>query len=305
MNISKLCDTAANYVQQISWLFVILETAVGVVVGGLVGAYLTGTCYTKSTIALGIAYLALLIVKCSTQRLFPTALMEELKAKISLDEAKKQLSRRDVIAGYVNQSISALNEQTCAISSDDENALCKQAVLSGLGQVIEPLINRPQYLFDCNESQFTVACLVNYKSSHTRDWTDDFIVFRDDFKIAGSLNTDLKDDCTARGHLIDLQKALQRCYNDSAFVCDSYSPQGSKLAIIASPIPMVCETGDSNGILLFVTNCGMNCPADLENTLRIFGRIIANWLAKYSDCIAARGPIRESPPENDTGADTS
>ncbi|TAE90844.1 MAG: hypothetical protein EAZ81_08500 [Verrucomicrobia bacterium] len=293
--INPLLDRLKSYVAQISWIFVIFETAIGVTFGALLGAHFSGATYTGPLWALGIAYLVLLIVKFSTQRLFPSAIVEELKAKQLLEDSKKQLARRDIISEFITHSITALNAQTCAITSEAEQALCSQAASSGLAQVIDPLISRPQYVFDCNESQFSVACLASYRSPAPKGWVDEFMIFRDDHKIGSMLSSDLLWDHTAKGSLLDIQKAVQRCYNDNVFVCDSFSPYGVQLSIVASPIPLVCETTLSNGVLLFVTRCGHTCPTDVENTFRIFGRIIANWLAKYSECVASK----EDPP---TGA---
>jgi len=267
---------------------VIFETAIGVTFGGLLGAHFSGKTYTGPLWALGVAYLILLFVKLSTQRLFPAAVVEELKAKQLLEDSKKQVARRDIISEFITQSITALNAQTCAITSEAEQALCSQAASSGLANVIEPLISRPQYVFDCNESQFSVACLASYRSPAPTGLIDEFMVFRDDHNIRGMLSSGLLCDHTAKGPLLDIQKVVQRCYNDNVFVCESFSPHGAQLAIVASPIPLVCETALSNGVLLFVTRCGHTCPTDVENTFRIFGRIIANWLAKYSECVASK-----------------
>ncbi|GEM_PF-1824016 len=285
---TQLFDNLKRYVAIISWLFTLLETAVGIVFGALLGAYLADGSYRRSLLAVGLAYLALLIAKLATQRLFPSAVVEELRSRGLLAEARKQLDRRTVVSGFITDSITALNAQTCAINSEAENTLCSQAVSTGLKQVIEPLISRPQYVFDCNESRFTVACLVNYLSPTSRDWTDDFIVFRDDFGVSETLVPSLLRDSEARGSLLDLQKAMQRCFNDNVFVCDSFTPKGELLSIVASPIPLVCESTQANGILLFVSRPVHQCPHDVEITFRIFGRIIANWLAKYSECVGAR-----------------
>lgn len=291
-NLITLFDRLKSYVAQISWIFAIFETAVGVTFGGLLGAHFSGQTYAGPLWALGVAYFVLLFVKLSTQRLFPSALIEELKAKSLLEDSKKQIARRDVISEFVTHSITALNAQTCAISSEAEEALCSQSASSGLAEVIEPLITRPQYVFDCNESLFSVACLASYRAPAPTGWKDEFMIFRDDHDIAAMLTPDLLWDHTAKGASLDIQKAVQRCYNDNVFVCDSFAPKGATLAIVASPIPLVCETGISNGVLIFVTRCGHNCPTDVENTFRIFGRIIANWLAKYSECVASK----EDPP---------
>jgi hypothetical protein len=280
--VSDIFIRLKGYIAQISWLFTLLETAIALTFGCLLGAHFSGKTYTGPLCALGITYLVLLIVKLSTQRLFPGALVGELQSKQLLEDTKKQLSRRDITSGFITHSITALNAQTCAITAEAEDALCSQAVSSGLAQVIEPLISRPHYVFDCNESQFSVACLVAYRAPEPAGWTEEFIVFRDDHQVGQMLSPGLLWDHTAKGPLLDLQKAVQRCYNDNAFVCDSFAPDRKSLSVVASPIPLVCETAESNGILLFVTRCGHECPTDLENTFRIFGRIITNWLAKYS-----------------------
>jgi hypothetical protein len=162
-------------------------------------------------------------------------------------------------------------------------------VAEGLQEVLEALINRPQYVFDCNESRFTVAALVGYRSSdNAAEWLERFITLRDDHQFGDVLTPKLRHDSDLKGSLLDLQKALQRCFNDNTFVCEPFTYNGVNLSIAASPIPQVCETTQANGILLFVTRCGHKCPPDVAITLRIFGRIVANWLAKYSECVLAR-----------------
>lgn len=312
-SLNKLFTRIKSYVTTISWIFVIIETAVALAFGGLFGAHLgSDKSYTGPLWALGITYFLLLIAKLSTQRLFPSAVIEELHSRNLLDETKKQLSRRDVVSGFITESITALNQQTCAITNKLEQELCSEAVSTGLARVIDPLITRPQYLFDCNESRFTVAAFVSHNSPPPQLWSEHFIIFRDDLEIGDMLTQQLISDQTAGGSTLDLQKVLQRCYNDNQFVCDTFRPQNEDISLAASPIPLVCETTESNGILLFAYPCGHGYPKDVDNSLRIFGRIIANWLFKYSECVVAKDIASFNgtappygPPENREGDKTS
>jgi hypothetical protein len=275
--------------------FLILETATGLLFGGFLGAQISGQDHTAALWILGVSYGLLVIAKVSTQRLFPSAVIDQLEATHHLEVSKKEVARRDVISGFITHSISALNEQTCALSGDREESLCSRAVGAGLAAVIDPLITRPQYLFDCNESQFTIAAVVTYQAPQPRGWRQDIITFRDDLDMGGLLSYDLLFEHSLKGAAIDIQKAIQRCLNDNSFVGDSFQHSDRTVAVIAAPIPLVCETTESNGVLLFFTRCGHECPRDVEGTLQIFGRIDANWLAKYSDCVAAKEQEAKTP----------
>jgi hypothetical protein len=163
--------------------FLILETATGLLFGGFLGAQISGQDHTAALWILGVSYGLLVIAKVSTQRLFPSAVIDQLEATHHLEVSKKEVARRDVISGFITHSISALNEQTCALSGDREESLCSRAVGAGLAAVIDPLITRPQYLFDCNESQFTIAAVVTYQAPQPRGWRQDIITFRDDLDM--------------------------------------------------------------------------------------------------------------------------
>ena len=71
---------------------------------------------------LGVSYGLLVIAKVSTERLFPSAVIDQLEATHHLEVSKKEVARRDVISGFITHSISALNEQTCALSGDREES---------------------------------------------------------------------------------------------------------------------------------------------------------------------------------------
>jgi hypothetical protein len=108
MNLNaQLFTPLKKYISTFSWIFAFLETGIGLLFGGLLGAQLTGARYEKDLWVCGIVYILLLIIKFSTQRLFPVAVVEELQSKAALDDTLKQLARRDVTSEFVANSITA------------------------------------------------------------------------------------------------------------------------------------------------------------------------------------------------------
>jgi hypothetical protein len=298
--LSLLFDSLKKYVSRISWLFTLLETAIALLLGGLVGAQISGQDHWKALAVTAVVYLALLIAKFATQRLFPTAVVEELKSKRELELTEKQLARRDTLSGFIEHSITELNVQTCAISSETSPELCSQDLEQGLGQVLEPLISRTHYLCDCNASAFLVACFVTYQAPEPKGYVREYIVFRDDLAVGGMLKEDLLKDYTLKGSELDLQKVLQKAFNENALADGSFIHNGKTLRVSASPIPSVCDTSEADGLIILILPGCHSWPSDLGSTLRIFGTIVANWLSKYSECVANREDKKN---ENKTGGE--
>ena len=280
-----------HYIQTISWLLFFIETAVAVFLGALVGAAISDSKWTWWAVGVGVLYVLIFSIKFYTQRLFPASILGELEATEKLDIRDRELNRAKRIFTYLDQAVEKLNAQTCSIA-DPENPLYDETVEHGIRELIEPLINRPHYILACDSDTFTVAARVGH-STHpdaTDEWIEYFIVFRDDLDIENSIvgNQDQLDafsDLAATGMRFKLRNAMHSAFNHNEYNVRSFEHHDKCYTIVTAPIPLICETPDAGGVLCIITNCQFSCPVDMPDVLRIYGRLIANWLDKYSECI--------------------
>ena len=271
---------------------IVFESICCLIVGGGVGALFTEHRFTTFQIIIFVGasalYVWLICTRVRSLNFIPSNVIDNLKATIELEDLNKQLARRDTISKFITDSITALNEQTCAIAKKKEQGICSQAVSIGLEKVIAPLIQFPQNLFDCKESCFTIVAKVRYLVTPPDERTSYFLIFRDDFEIKNIFPEDLLDRTSVKNSMLEAQHAIQRSLSENKLIYKDFTHNDNELSMTVSPIPTVCEADETNGALIFITHNGHNRPSDMDNTLRIFGRIIANWLDKYSECVAAK-----------------
>jgi len=293
--ISDQFNALRRYVTGLTWFFSILETLCGLAFGAMLGARFSGVdSYTWLLWLLGVFYVILLALKIWAQKLCPPALVEELNAKVSLNQAKAEVARKETIDAYVAHAICALNKRTCAINSQVEDQLCNTAIVSGLVEVLDPLINTPQYILDCNKSKFTISTVISHlhalesPNAITADYIHSILNFRDDLEITGYLNANVLDESNLTGVSLQIQNLIRTARNDNKLCSGNITASGRKAFIICSPIPLVCEIGAAGGVILMAHEGTCELPNDIENVLLIFGRIVSNWLSKYDDCVRDR-----------------
>jgi len=283
-----------SYVKTVSIVFLVLETILGLVVGGIIGALIDAPTYpVLLIIPLVISlpmFLALLCVKAFAQASFPAAAVEELQARCELDSVKKDVARKRTIDGYIEAAIRSLNLQTCSLTQEQMNDLCERNIEDGLRSVIGPVIQLPNYILDCNRSDFTIGAYLVYSllpsdpNRHELDWVSNIFVLRDDFGLGIYITPDLVDDQEASGTRFELRNALQKTHNHQKYFESVFPHEEADYTIVTSPIPQVCEGDYLTGVLFIVAKKLDSVPEDVERVLLIFGRILANWLSKYDDC---------------------
>jgi hypothetical protein len=291
---SELFSKVTNYVKTLSTVFLILETVLGLLVGGIIGALLDNpTSPSFLTVSLIFSlplFLVLLIVKAFTQANFPTAAMEELKSRSELESIKKDVARKRTVDGYIDTAIESLNLQTCSLTQEGIDELCEKDIEDGLRSVIGPLIELPNYILDCSGSDFTVGAYLRYSvvppaenNSGELDWIENAFVMRDDLDLKQFFMPDLMVNIDATGIQFELRNALQWTYNHNRFFTDTFHYEGHDYTIVAS-VPQVCEGNLPIGVLFITAEKLCTLPEGLDRTLLIFNRILANWLSKYNDC---------------------
>lgn len=282
----------------------VFELFLGLFAGGLLGALLTtekpSNWLIGGTIVSMVLSATFAINRLLKSSHFPNTAIDYLQAKKEMEEMTSDLNRKKTIDEYIDKSIQALNLHTCPLTSDDIDHLCDNPLDEGLGEVLCSVIQQPHYILDCSKSKFTIAIhLVWYPDKKPIAGTTNrfeishvarTIVFRDDFNIADALQDDILEDLNSEGLVYEIHNAGRDTFNHVRMKETIVHNENQKLKLITAPIPQVCEGGKIGVLFLFCDECVCK-PKDLENILLIFGRIVANWISKYEDCIKNRGKV--------------
>ncbi len=266
--------------------------------GGLVGLALTGESKGLAVLAV-LLYLVFFGLKLYGQTLFPASLFGELEANEKLANAESELVRRTRVFGYLDNSIRELNKQTCSVSFTDKPSVCNESVEIGLKHLLAPLIEQPQYVLSCDSSNFSVAArLEHYSEKDGELHIEERIVFlRDDLKLTPVLSKgdrpstydkDAFNDLHATGLRLAIRNVMHQAYNANTYCAASVTDVDRNLSLISSPIPMVCDLGDADGVLIIATDTPVVCPNDLPEVLQIYARLVANWISRHNECMAKK-----------------
>ena len=214
----ELFAKVATYIKTLSTTFLILETLLGLLVGGVVGALLGNPTNSSLLITLLVVslppFLALLCVKVFTQATFPAAAIEELRSRYELEEVNKDIARRRTIDKYTDAAIQSLNEQTCSLTPELVDELCERNIEDGLRSVIGSVIERPNYILDCRGSDFTIGTYLQYSTIPPVEdetelcWVEQVFILRDDLGLGTFFSPNLMYDVEATGVQFELRNAL-------------------------------------------------------------------------------------------------
>ncbi len=265
----------------------VLSVFYGALLGTVFSNYEEGWWWIIAGVTASTIYLPLLIVKVRSQWILPDQIFEHLDAKIELNSIKQELARKEAIDGFIDQAIKTLNSATCKISSDHDDALCESAMSDGISAVLSPLIHRTQIVLDCNTAKFAVGVLVTHhqKSDDQPKRVTEWLILRDDVGVAQEVTEDPLSAHFSTGSTLQIRQALEIVLNENRMVERPLVIKAQSFQLVCSPIPLVCNEELSNGALWIVQECTQPPPQDVANILLIFGRIVANWISKYDECL--------------------
>jgi hypothetical protein len=291
LSVTELLGKVRSQVRLVQRTFGIMEAILSVFYGALVGTVLSnydkGWGWIIAGFIASAVYLPLLIIKVRSQWILPDQIFEHLDAKLELNAIEQELARKKAIDGFIDQTIKTLNSATCRISNEPDQALCHSAVADGLADVLSPLINRTQIILDCNTSKFAVGAKVyhNFKREERVYYNQEMLIFRDDVGIRQVIPNDLEELISSTGVALQLRQTVETVVNENRLVECEVKINDQTFQLIGSPVPIVCNEEISNGALWIICECLQPRPRDLENILLIFGRVVANWLSKYDECL--------------------
>jgi hypothetical protein len=215
-----------------------------------------------------------------------TSNLDYLGALYKKDKLECEVDRKNTLGQFIDKSIQSLNANTCIVTGFGEDSqLCQEPLIDGLSKVLDPIIQQPHYLLNCSKSSFTVSlCITAPKKTETGcclDFEEAMMNFRDDFGVHNLIASSMT---ATKGIPLSIKSLAEQSYGDSDLLTANISHGGRALKIITSPVPAVCE-GDNIGVMYIVCEENVPMPPDVANTLQIFGRLAANWISKYQECM--------------------
>jgi len=292
---TQILTRIRKYVALSGWVLAFLDSVVSLLLGGYIGTAISGSPNYMWISILFVGYILLSVHRFITQNILPSSLIGEIVSASTVDTVQKESYRRTSLFSSISDSIEYLNRQTCEISYDGKSkTICSEQVSIGLSKVLGSMVSRPQHIFDCDDYSFSIFAAIHYFSIDNNSIVHSVINLRDDFDIVDNIKNNLLHDNTAIGTAFDIGKIAQKCFRENKLIIDSIPLSSSKLRVIASPIPLVCEDGGAEGVILFIMQYRDDIPSDIDYTLKIYGRITANWLNKYSECAEEQAKRRSA-----------
>ncbi len=282
-----ILNSAKKHFRLQSWVMMLFEALASLIAGGLFGGWLANDVPGWLLIVVAGVWVAFMLLRISSQIHFPAAIVDDLIAESQLESANKELVRRNIVLGFLSDSVTTLNGETCRLEGSDAQSFCKMSIGEGLTTVLEPLIQRPHQILGCIESKFSVFVgILDHSIGDVDDnkHPNQFLCLRDDFALSAHINNGLMRDSRASGFRLSAQEAVRRAFNENRMHRADAEFGSCKLSVMVSPLPVVCEPQNVDGVIVIFTNCGHQYPSDLEGTLKIYGQIISNWRWHYSEC---------------------
>lgn len=244
-------------------------------------------------------FIFLEIRRLRKEKNFPISIINHLNATEDLIELRQKYSRKTKVFEFIDNSIQSLNSNTCPISYGEQvNDLCQQDLRNGLQSVVDDLVFRTNYFYNIDKSKFTVGIFLNeiaikdeklnaiYRKSSN-------YIFRDDLNINELIPEDLMNfDSDAKFKILT---AFHESISFEKFLMNKFNYNGMNYNLICSPIPNVCESCPSIGVIYTIYEGEEKCSEDSKNVLLIHGRIVSNWISKYEDCLYKSSSIKEIP----------
>lgn len=238
----------------------------------------------------GLLYLFLLLIRTMYVKNYPGSITNELKAERELSILKRNSERQGTIYNFLVITIARLNEGTCALNYGDDTHLCDSGMQEGIHNLIEPIVNNVAFVLDTINTNYTIGIyLSSYASMTTEDgWDSGIIVIEDKLNKAPILAKELITMANVRGAQFHVQTAIKRSLNHAEFVKSDYLDGQVNYSVICSPIPLACDENDMNGVLFIISNRVEVVSQDTEISLKIFNRVISNWVYRYNECTNKR-----------------
>jgi hypothetical protein len=276
-----------------------IEAALGLVAGGFLSSFISN--YNTRDLIFSLLFLVLFgylfYRRTSKDKSFKVSALGELKSTISLESATKDIERKILIDGYIDEAVKSLNSNTCNYNEfNAESHLCDQSLSNGLQSVYRPYFDNLQNLLVTPQAKFTVGAYLNYFlklpaefGKEPKDPLEDYDVFipKDDFGFGNLFIKDILTNLTLTDLPFFFQHQFQDSFKHQRFIHNTFEANDKEYSLMTAPIPTVCEDG-STGVFFMISESLNNIPSDIDTVTLIFSRLFSNWLSKYNDCLDDR-----------------
>ncbi len=285
----------------------LMNTIIMLFCSGYIGALLGGVKHSTLGVILTfiglVFYIILEILRILKEKNFPLSVLDHLNAVEELKEVKEAYSRQLKVYEFIDDSIKSLNEETCPITDSSYEQLCSLELDKGLEGILRNLNNRTNYFLNVDTDKFTIGICLDFIlkkviSLDEYEYGRHELILKDDFQLSKYLTAFKDEDNSIDQFGYAIHSTFRECIKFSKFICKDLVGENVTLKLICSPIPQVCEGGDleARGLIYTFYEGSNPCPNDIEHILLIHGRLVANWLSKYEDCVKSRFKIQQ---END------
>lgn len=224
--------------------------------------------------------------------------IQRKEAEIERIKVEKSKGRSGLINDAISKTIVGLNNQTCSLSAREEideitNKLCDKDVEEGLTQILTPLIAEIYTIIEDEDSEILIG---TYFNDIAQDRAGDnslppsipyYITVKDDIGLKNRIPSTIVNDDSITGDLLKLQQIFETCLKNNRFVIQDIILFQESYKIVISPIPYVCDESDANGATMFILK-NSDFPKDFEKIIKIFNRLLSNWMYKYNSCVYSR-----------------
>jgi len=245
----------------------------------------------------GIVYLIFALIRLLHLKNYPGTITNELDSERKLKALKKEAYRLSTLSDVHVETMKNLNTQTCRLEEDD-GSLCDLGISNSLESLIQPLIDKNYYLLNAEKGIKTTFSLylAGYKSLDKGTLDHGVVPFSDQLNLKEILVKDLFDKPELDPERQQIQNALKLCLSEKKFRTDKLNIKEEEYLQISSPMYEACREDDDQYLLgtLFII-----CPfteienlKDLEIQLKIFNRVIANWMYSYNSCVTGKKKLK-------------
>ncbi|MBK8243338.1 MAG: hypothetical protein IPK88_07930 [Saprospiraceae bacterium] len=269
--------------------------------------------WTLLIVVSGIVFFITYLERYKFLKKFPISLIESVEQSLELKDIEierrkseienikinKSKERSSLINDSISDTIVGLNDQTCTLSSKEDtideiaNKLCDKDVEDGLIQILSPFISEVYTIIQGENSQITVG--VYFQKIAQDDWIEKslppenpmLIVIKDDNEIKDYIPIDLVENPTMIGDKQILQQHVETCLRNNRYVSSQIDFCGSNFNLVVSPIPYACDENRPSGAMIILLK-NNEFPKDFEKIVKIFNRLLTNWMYKYNSCVFNR-----------------
>jgi len=284
----------SKYMHGVLIVLALLEIVCAIVIGILAKNF-DKELVPEILLFVGIIYLIFAAIRLFHLRNFPATITDELESERKLSAFEKEANRLNTLSDVHVETMKNLNIQTCRLDENDDSSLCDFGITDSLAKLIKPLIDKSYYLLNTDKGvQFTYGLyLAGYKSLDKGTLDEGVVQITDGLGLKEYLEKSIFSKQGLDEDRQQIQNALRLSYNSRKFKVETINIKEQKMNIICSPMYEACREDDEKfqllGILFII------CPFieidkenDIEVQLKIFNRIIANWMYSFNSCITGK-----------------